>query len=516
MSSPASDVFDGVDSSKRLRRATTPGLGLGLAIGAVVAIVAWESPTAALLLAATAAATVLFASFPAALLGLLIAAVLGQDLLVSLGIQIAQQADEALIAVGILAVAARAVVLGHVRRTPLDLPLLAFLAASLASAAVQQVPAAIAVLGTLALVKGLLAFQLTARIHLGRENLRRSLDAILAAAGLFAAIGMLQRIGGLPVYRLTGKVDYYLSNWQGTKAPSIFAHHNALGHVCVMGGTLALGLAVTSEGRRRRQLLLVAGTCLAGLVASASRESWLAAAAALVIVAVLTGSRRIWRVALFTAGILVIGGGLVYFGSPLLHSEIARRAAGVVEGWDAFRLGFTGMQFRGEYRVYVLLKSWEIFVDNPVFGTGPGLFGGHVASLFQSPIYEEYSFLPLDGVYQPLDVFWSRLLTEFGLVGTAPFLWAIAVAAGAVWSASRHGDPLTRGIGLGGLMALPAVIVFGVFSPALEDPLVAVLMWAWAGLCWSRACADADHSFDDGRGSPASGAAEDAIDRGSE
>jgi hypothetical protein len=153
-------------------------------------------------------------------------------------------------------------------------------------------------------------------------------------------------------------------------------------------------------------------------------------------------------------------------------------------------MGFTGMQFRGEYRVYVLLKSWQIFLDHPFLGTGPGRFGGHIATVFESPIYEQYSFLPLDGVYQPLDVFWSRLVTEFGLLGTALYLWALVAAGRIMRAASASREPLARGLGVGGLMALTAVLVFGVFSPALEDPLVTIPFWAWAGLCWSLTCTD--------------------------
>jgi hypothetical protein len=29
-------------------------------------------------------------------------------------------------------------------------------------------------------------------------------------------------------------------------------------------------------------------------------------------------------------------------------------------------------------------------------------------------------------------------------------------------------------------------VVFGLFSPALEDPLVAVPFWAWSGVVWAR------------------------------
>jgi O-antigen ligase len=338
----------------------------------------------------------------------------------------------------------------------------------------------------LALLKGLLAFEITARIPLGNRQLRRGIEVLLGVISVMALIGVVQRVVGLPAYKLTGRIDYALTFWQGAKAPSLYSHHNALGHACVLGGAMAIALALSDDGRRRRLYAGFAVVMLAGLIASASRESWLAAGLALFVIALITGSRRMWRLALVIAVVIIVGGVLVYASSPLLREEVARRGVGVLAGWHDYQLGFRGWEFRGEYRVYVVLKSWEIFQDHFWLGTGPGRFGGHIATLHLSPIYDQYHFLPLDGVYQPLDVFWSRLLTEFGVIGSAFFVWALIVAARAHRRASLSANSLTSAVGTGGLMAFVAVLVFGLFSPALEDPLVAIPFWGWAGVSWAR------------------------------
>ncbi len=457
--------------------------------GLLAALLAWVSVPAAAAIAAVAVLTSLAAIWPAPLLGLLFSVVLLQDALVAQGLGLAQQADEALVLLGVAGLAVRALLAGRVERTPLDLPLLGFVGVGFLAALVRQVPPIVAVLGLLALLKGLLAFQLASRIPISDTALRRGTRALLLLVALLAAVGLAQRLGGAPVYRATGQLGYYLANWRGGKAPSLFAHHNALGHVCVLGGALALGLALTLEGRERRPFAAIAGVCLFGLLASASRESWLATATALPLVALMTGSRRMFRVAVVAAVVLAVGGTAIYATSPLLREEVARRGVGVLDGWRNYRLGFTGWSFRGEYRVYVLLKSWEIFREHVWLGTGPGRFGGHVATLYLSPIYERYAFLPLDGVFQPLDIFWSRLLTEFGLFGSAFYLWALAVAARAHLAARRANNAFTRGFGTGGLLTIPAVVVIAFFSPALEDPLVAIPFWGWAGLSWARSIA---------------------------
>jgi hypothetical protein len=139
----------------------------------------------------------------------------------------------------------------------------------------------------------------------------------------------------------------------------------------------------------------------------------------------------------------------------------------------------------------VILKSWEVFKDNAWLGTGPGRFGGQVAMVTASPLYQRYAFLPLRGEYHPLDVFWSRLLAEFGILGSAAYIWAWAGAGLVFLRGLRSGTPastdgsLGRGLALGGLMAWTAAAVIAVFAPALEDPLVAVPVFAWAGTVWA-------------------------------
>ena len=104
---------------------------------------------------------------------------------------------------------------------------------------------------------------------------------------------------------------------------------------------------------------------------------------------------------------------------------------------------------------------------------------------YPSPVYAAYDFLPLNGAYIPLDVFWSRLLTEFGLLGAAAYLSCLAAYGRLAWRLARAPDPLGRATGLAAAMALAAVLVLGVFSPALEDPLSSMPFWALGGLAWA-------------------------------
>lgn len=482
------------------------GAAPDIAAVAVIALaavaIARSAPTVDLALAAALAAlaagvtAALAATRPAAWIGALLAIVVAQDAVVAAGFAAAQMADEAWVLAGVAGLALRAMRArgrgGPVPRTPVDLPTLGFAAAGLAGAVVERVPPWVAALGILAVLKGLLAFQLGARAPLADGAAWRGIRWAAAGTAALAAVGLVQRLGGETAHRWTGQAAHWAA-WAGTKTPSLLFNHNAFGHAMLLGGALAVGLLVAgapSDVRRARALRAAAGLALAGLVISGSREAWLAAAAGLAAAAAALRSRRLAWLAAGVAVALAVGGAAVYLGSPFLREELARRTAGVFEGWHLFRLGFTGWAFRGEYRVYIVLKSWQVFLDHPLLGTGPGRFGGAVAARYLSPVYERYAFLPLDGVYIPLDVFWSRLLAESGVLGAACYGAACVAAVRVHRAGLRAGDALTRGLAAGGLMAAAAVAVLGLFSPALEDPLTAIPAWAWAGVVWRRVRAE--------------------------
>jgi hypothetical protein len=70
------------------------------------------------------------------------------------------------------------------------------------------------------------------------------------------------------------------------------------------------------------------------------------------------------------------------------------------------------------YRVYARNKAMEVWVDHPVWGTGPGMFGGGIANKYQTYINEEYNVdLKMGG----LDQFWPQILAEMGIMGAVVY-----------------------------------------------------------------------------------------------
>lgn len=81
------------------------------------------------------------------------------------------------------------------------------------------------------------------------------------------------------------------------------------------------------------------------------------------------------------------------------------------------------MDKESNVRSYYTEKGFEIFLDNPLIGVGPGRFGGSVATIFPSPVYQEYrvrSPKEWAGIAQA-DVFYPHLLAELGIFGSFIF-----------------------------------------------------------------------------------------------
>ena len=73
------------------------------------------------------------------------------------------------------------------------------------------------------------------------------------------------------------------------------------------------------------------------------------------------------------------------------------------------------------YRKFARQKALEVWKDYPLWGVGPGMFGGAVAYKNQTPFYDEYNFLFIKKWFHSLEQLWPQILAEMGIVGIAAF-----------------------------------------------------------------------------------------------
>ncbi|WP_077329227.1 O-antigen ligase family protein [Virgibacillus siamensis] len=118
----------------------------------------------------------------------------------------------------------------------------------------------------------------------------------------------------------------------------------------------------------------------------------------------------------------------------------------------------------GSGRIYIVLKGLEIFLDQPLVGTGFGTYGDTASLFYKSPIYEKYNVL--DGLYT--DNQYVQILVETGIVGA--FLVLLFF-----WRTIRSGNNFYFFLLIAGTIA-------GFFYNILEDKTFVLYLFVFLGL----------------------------------
>jgi len=301
-----------------------------------------------------------------------------------------------------------------IARTPLDLPLLAFVVSAVLSTFFAY-NENVALFGTYSRYAGLLTiatyaalFWLSVQTLRGADDARDLLRVLLASGYLVAALAIIQSV-----------LD---STAQGTLVPAFgtLGQQNVLGAFLALLCPLAYRELVDANAWSTRLIALNALAILGvALILTLSRSAWLGTALAAVIV--IAGSRRsILRPRVVAAAIVVIGLGVVGLtvGRGFqLEQKIEARAVSVfdVNAWGP--------------RPAIWRDSVTLIASRPVLGYGPDNFG-LVFPRFQADYLGQ----------QPVDKAHAESLqvaATQGLIGLAAYVLVLAAFVRAFWR-GRH------------------------------------------------------------------------------
>jgi O-antigen ligase len=316
--------------------------------------------------------------------------------------------------------------------------------------------------------------------HAHRHPLR-VLWAYVGFAVLVALFGLSQFL--MPLWHAE---PLLVQQWIGGTRPRV----NALSYEpsyfafqAMIPATLLLGLGMAGVLRRGR-----------GWGASA-----VGAAAVLMVAMALSSSRSAW------AGLVLLGlcGLLGLMWNRARHGvwprDESRRALAAVAGvlvllWAATpHHAFAGDRIIMERTTNVddpssaqprregIIEAWRMFQAYPVWGVGPGQFGG---TLLREPRFLVRTLLPGRQDADALVTFnlYAELLSESGALGTLCVLTAVGAVAWALWK--RRRAPGVRG-GLALAVLAPLLVTFGVMYQ-LNQTLWRAEVWCLLGLCWSQ------------------------------
>ena len=325
------------------------------------------------------------------------------------------------------------------RRTPVDFPVLLFIAACLVAALCSA--------ERIASLKGLKNLLLVSVLYLfafgvsTRRAARRLFAALLVSGAASSAFG----IAGF----LLGRGAGALGRISGT-----FSTAMTFGGVLLMTSSLFIASLVGARLGARARVAVFASACasLAALFLSSTRSSWLGAVAALAVV--LAVLRRRWLIP-FAAGLALF--------VLLLPGPYRDRVRSI---WNpAYR---TNVQ-----RIELLRGGWRIFTEHPIVGVGTH----DLAELYRA-------HMPPGAVHVHghMHNMFLQVAVQTGVVGLAAFLYLFAsffiVVAG---NLKLDLPPPERAFAAGSLGALVGFAVNGLFEWNFGDAEVVTMLYIIVG-----------------------------------
>jgi O-antigen ligase len=308
----------------------------------------------------------------------------------------------------ILVSAVRRQAVGGALRDPVLLLAVVFVVAAAISAVVNRVPFGVAILGIAVTVDAIAAFAAVRMTRIDARAAGAAIGAIVGVVVVAAVIGIAQAAVNPRIFGLTPFIGQF---GEGVRIGSFLGNPNMLASVIGLAVPFALFASVRRDGWRwaARGALYV---LVLALLLTYSRGGWLAIGLGLTVGALLLA----WR----SIPILVVSSALA-LGTAAVLPRADQPDVGLVSSTvDRFLHLADGDDLRARF----LVDGLPIVAEHPVLGVGPGRYGGAVAAIIPSPVYEAYG-TGLFG-YRTVHDFWLHLAGETGVVGVTIFLTLIA------------------------------------------------------------------------------------------
>lgn len=387
-----------------------------------------------------------------------------------------------------------------VRATPIDLPFIFFCIVALASLAINLVPPITGILGLRQIVRFIILFFVTVYLDPQERFIKRLTIALFAVMVFQGALGVVQSISGgrIDAYLLPSERRFYESIqltsgveqfWSpGTRVFATLGRYDQLGTFLCFFALLAIGLMYrTSDKTDRRNLLWIVLAVMPALLLTLSRASWFGFALGLFVIGGLL--MRDWRIK-YGYGVLAIIAVLYLTVTGIAVRYLIDSPEQTLV--ERFFEAFSYERWRGEYfglgRVYWVVQTPLVVVrSSPLFGVGPGQYGGGAAAaLGNTSVYEKLN-LPF-GVYGSegyIDNNWFSLWGEVGTIGLVFYVWMfVALGRMALMAAHRARDGFLRGLALGFVGCIVAVTFQAFLATYLEVRTLALYFWLYAAFIY--------------------------------
>lgn len=335
------------------------------------------------------------------------------------------------------------------RLTPLDLPILLYLAVACFLFLVRSPQNSIAIEGLRVYVEYILWFFVATNLLLNKRQARALVNWLVLLGTLVALHGVYQYIIGVEI------PPTWLDATEGgvrTRVFSILTSPNVLGSFLVLVIPITVSQLLSAQNRLLRYYYLF---CLApmalSLVFTYSRGAWLAMAGAFVIYGLIYN----WRI--------LLGLAAVVYTAPKLIPGISSRIGYMLSPAYLLNSARAGRVAR-----------WNTAIDkmraDPLFGEGFGRYGGAVAA----------RYIPSSNY---VDNFYLKTAAESGLIGLAALVWLLVSGVRcALNSYRRLTDPYLKGLAGGLITGLIGVLLHNGVENIFEVPMMTSYFWLLLGM----------------------------------
>jgi putative inorganic carbon (hco3(-)) transporter len=305
--------------------------------------------------------------------------------------------------------------------------------------------------GIRSVVQTFLFFLIFLNAPLSKKKNRALLLLVLLAGAITAVYGLYQYAVGVPnpPHWLDKDLEVGLS-----RAFSFLGSPNAFAAYGVLLLPLALAFMLRKPYRWLHQSIfaMLAILLAAGIFSSLTRAAWVALLPALMLFGILIKKTRLML------GLLLILVVMASFSAP-----VRTRFLNLFSDQYQQKSEMGGRNYRWNL-------AWSIFDESPLFGRGPGSYGGAVA-------YRAQAF---QGLY--VDNYYLQILSNFGFLGFLAFLWILIEIIRNLLLAAKFSQERDKIIVYGVLCGVLAFLIHNVTENLIEVIPLAVVFWVLTGL----------------------------------
>ncbi len=352
----------------------------------------------------------------------------------------------------------------------------AYAVVAVVSALLNAVPATVTAAGIAVTLDGIALFYLVRMVGPDERFLRRMIGVFVGIMVVAAVLAIGQV---LLAPDLLGFRAFAGDFGEGGRSTAFLGNPNQLAPLLAMAMPFPL-LALPQVSRRRDRIGLLA---ISLVLATAfwltfSRAGWTSFVLAFVLLTARFDRRAL--VLALTVGLLALGTAMAMPRNLEVRGQPNYANSQDPDVVDA-TLGRLGAIVGGsDLRVIFLKEGLPIAAQNPLFGVGPGRYGGAAASVFGSPVYDRYG-ISLHGFHTVHD-YWLHLLVEVGVLGAGAVLAAMALVLAQVLRAVSRLEREQRVLLLAISIGLVAISVNSLAEMLLEGNTPSFALWFLVGM----------------------------------